>query len=650
MRRFLALAIGCALGAATAGSYAQSLIIRSPVSGGGGVAEPAGPRLSNASFDGAVDPGNPWNFNLSVDPPDSTVTLSGSFLGAPQYPVPDIDGLVSETLIAPTIPGRYDLVIVAEKDGLSSPPLTRTIDVGTPAALTASGIDPILSLAGQWAGTVAIDPAGAALQVDLLRDGGLIVFGGDDNGNGLLESGERWDALSGGLTLIHNGNSADLEGQIDAAGQYQLTLRPGFFAALHQSLTIDVLAPDKLASAYPGESLGGSVGLVGSHAIIGAVAGDGGIGAGYLFDIETGSPLARLTPGDGDIDDNFSVSAAFNGTHALFGSWLEDRAPDQAQGSGYLFENVLSCGAACTETAKLIGADDSQGDNIGLRVAISDDYALIGGHNIDAGGHSNVGAAYLYKLDAAARISASVAECGGYAAPCFKPNAKLTASDAGANDQIGWNVAENGSRALVGSNFEQPGDSPGAAYLFNLADCDDTNCSEAAKLVPSDGASGDIFGFSVDLVGDLAIVGATGKDSASGAAYLFDLANPTAATHCGGYVGTCYQETARFPVAGLAAGDHFGFDVVLAGNRATISAWMADTPGGAQNSGAIYLFDISDVENPQQLARLTPNDPKANAQFGVALGLSGPNLVTGANLVDGNDGAIYVFQAPGGSW
>src|SRR5690606_23772005 len=125
-------------------------------------------------------------------------------------------------------------------------------------------------------------------------------------------------------------------------------------------------------------------------------------------------------------------------------------------GSAYVFD-LASCGAACTETAKLTASDAAEGDFFGYSVAVSGSLAVVGAYLDDDGG-SNSGAAYVFDL----------ASCG---AACTE-TAKLTASDAAENDWFGWSVAVSGSLAVVGAFGDDDGGSDsGSAYAFDLASC-----------------------------------------------------------------------------------------------------------------------------------------------------------------------------------
>jgi hypothetical protein len=95
------------------------------------------------------------------------------------------------------------------------------------------------------------------------------------------------------------------------------------------------------------------------------------------------------------------------------------------------------------------------------------------------------------------------------------PFEKLLATDGAALDSFGYSVSISGATAIVGAYTDgDNGCYSGSANLFNAS-----TGQEIAKLLPSDGAAMDFFGQSV------AIVGAYGDNdfgTESGAAYLFD--------------------------------------------------------------------------------------------------------------------------------
>ncbi|EAM47480.1 FG-GAP repeat protein [Crocosphaera watsonii WH 8501] len=91
-----------------------------------------------------------------------------------------------------------------------------------------------------------------------------------------------------------------------------------------------------------------------------------------------------------------------------------------------------------------------------------------------------------------------------------------------AGDLFGFSVSLSGNNALVGSHFDDDkGTDSGSAYLFDV-----TTGNLLHKLTAPDGAAGDQFGFPVSLSDNTALIGGFGDDDQglnSGSAYLFDV-------------------------------------------------------------------------------------------------------------------------------
>ena len=100
---------------------------------------------------------------------------------------------------------------------------------------------------------------------------------------------------------------------------------------------------------------------------------------------------------------------------------------------------------------------------------------------------------------------------------------KLLAGDGAADDMFGWSVAVSGDTAIIGAyGDDDKGDFSGSAYVFVRAA--DGTWSQQAKLTAADGEVGDYFGSSVAVSGDTAVIGVFGDDdkgSFVGSAYVF---------------------------------------------------------------------------------------------------------------------------------
>lgn len=285
--------------------------------------------------------------------------------------------------------------------------------------------------------------------------------------------------------------------------------------------------------------------------------------------------------------------------------------------------------AQTNETFKFTaGTDAATEDFFGFSVALTGEHALVGAPFDDDGISSNEGSAYVFERQSDGT---------------WNQVAKLTATDAAAEDEFGRSVALSGDRALIGAPSHDAGSSnTGAAYVFDRQS--DGTWSQVAKLTTTDAASGDFFGFSVALTGNRALVSAFRDDDGAtdaGSAYVFDRQSD----------GT-WSQVAKLTADDAAAQDRFGQSVALTGYHALVSAFRNDE--GGINAGAAYVFERRS-DGWSQVAKLTAADAAARDFFGVSVALAGTRALVGSYLDDygsgTNTGSAYVFERQaGGTW
>jgi hypothetical protein len=153
-----------------------------------------------------------------------------------------------------------------------------------------------------------------------------------------------------------------------------------------------LIAPDGGA----GDRLGGSLGLSGGLAVVGAADDDdAGVNAGaaylYRHDGAAWRFDAKLTGYDSESGDRFGDAVAAAADRVLIASTWDDDAGVNA-GAAYLYEWD---GAAWAARVKLVGADTTAGDFLGGPLALSGGRALLGAWQDDDAGFST-GSAYLF--------------------------------------------------------------------------------------------------------------------------------------------------------------------------------------------------------------------------------------------------------------
>ena len=163
----------------------------------------------------------------------------------------------------------------------------------------------------------------------------------------------------------------------------------------------------------------------------------------------------------------------------------------------------------------------------------------------------------LAVLGLACASSTSVAET-----PVVNNIQTLLAGDGWPSDLFGRSVDVDADTALIGASNESY---TGAAYVFTR---DASGVwYEQAKLRAGDAASDDLFGVSVSLDADTALIGAP-NESRTGAAYIY--------TRNGSGE---WSEQAKLLAGDASRSDRFGHSVALTGDTAVIGAWEADSNG-----------------------------------------------------------------------
>lgn len=310
-------------------------------------------------------------------------------------------------------------------------------------------------------------------------------------------------------------------------------------------------------SPTPFDDFGASVAISGAAILVG----DRGR-AGYVFvrDGDIWMHQATLVADDGEPDDSFATSVAISGDIAVVGAPTDDTSVGADAGSTYVFRRSAGSWA---QVAKLEAADASPADLFGFAVGIAGSTVAVAA--IDDI-RETAGSAYVFEGD------------GG----SWAQQAKVTGTDPNEFIHFGAAIGISGSRMIVGAPVAEraPGPGPplvglGAAHVFSRSG---TSWASEAVLTASDGFTGDLFGISVAIDGDTALVTASADDdngSSSGSAYVFTRSPE----------GIWSQE-AKLTASDATEFDSFGWQrgAALWGDIAVVGA------PGAEPSGAAYVF------------------------------------------------------------
>src|SRR5438094_658838 len=226
---------------------------------------------------------------------------------------------------------------------------------------------------------------------------------------------------------------------------------------------------------------------------------------------------------------------------AVLFSFLVVGVPSAASGAAYVF---VRSGDSWTQQAKVTPPMSPVSGYFGKSVAVSGDTIVVGAPEAQTpAGYT--GTAFVYVRSGTT----------------WTEQSELIPHHLGAAPQFGLAVAVDGDTALVGAlRDEGPGgQNSGSARVFIRSG---TEWTEQAQLVASDGSQGDLFGESVELDGDTAVVGAPSANTAAGElvgkAYVFV---PS---------GGVWTEQAALSAPDGVSGDQFGWSVGVDGNRVIV--------------------------------------------------------------------------------
>jgi hypothetical protein len=268
-------------------------------------------------------------------------------------------------------------------------------------------------------------------------------------------------------------------------------------------------------------------------------------------------------------------------------------------------------GTRWTKQAQFRAPDAADEDLFGWCLALSADTLVVG-----ALGKANV---YVYTLSGTT----------------WTAQATLSAP-AGNDYAFGYSVALSGDTVVVGSPATPIGSNSnqGAAYVFQRTG---TTWTQQAKLVSSDGAAEDSYGYSVGISGDSVVVGANiktvGGNWRQGEAYVYTR------------TGSTWSEQAQLTASDGAGNDLFGQSVAISQDTVVVGAPLK-TIGAVHARGQGYVFVRSGTSWSEQ-QKLGSMDWTGVTDCGWTVALQGDTAILGA---PDNAGQAYVYQRAGTSW
>ncbi len=319
-----------------------------------------------------------------------------------------------------------------------------------------------------------------------------------------------------------------------------------------------------------GAQFGNAVAISGNTMVVGArfdgtTASQAGAAYVYILSGGTWAQQAVLLANDGAVADKFGYSVAISENTIVVGAYNDD-SPLSNAGSAYVF---VRSGTTWSFQQKLTASDGTADDEFGSAVGIQGETIVVGAHFADLPNNSEAGSAYVYRRTGT----------------IWTQTQKLIPVSTGGSvilgDHFGDSVAMSGSKTAIGAaGDDTPFTSAGAVYVF--AESGGVFAQQQKLTIPT-GANGDQFGFSVAIEGNTMVGGAIQYtpiigQPAYGAAYVYE------------FNGSTWVSQGRIVASDGASVDRFGYSVAVSNNVVAVGAREDDTTAGGPDAGSAYIF------------------------------------------------------------
>jgi len=312
----------------------------------------------------------------------------------------------------------------------------------------------------------------------------------------------------------------------------------------------------------------------------------------------------------------------------------------------------LSWAQTWDQLVKVVPDARAASDNFGRSVSVSGNFAIVGAYKEDEDASdlntlSDAGSAYIFQ----------------YNGSTWELQQKLVASDRAASDYFGYSVAISGNYAIVGA-FQEDQDAldgntlsnAGSAYIFHY---NGTTWEQQQKLVSTDRAIDDNFGYSVAISGEYAVIGAHNEDedealentiNSAGSAYIFK------------FNGSNWAQVQKIVGINRFSSSRFGSSVAISDSLIAVGTSNCWDPSGANqilNAGAAYIFNLTTGSVWAMQQKIVPQVRARDDYFGYSVSLSNTHLLVGAYQEDedsveantlSNSGSAYLFKKNGSTW
>ncbi len=223
--------------------------------------------------------------------------------------------------------------------------------------------------------------------------------------------------------------------------------------------------------------------------------------------------------------------------------------------------------------------------------------------------------------------------CPAFAAKQTVAEVKIVPSQGGETEHFGASVSVDGDYAIIGAPAPNHMGEGGSAFVYKR---DGQTLVEQTRLTRLGGEEMELFGQSVAISGDYAVVGVPGHDIGihidPGSAFVYRRD------------GEGWVEQAMLVAGDPGGGDEFGHSVAIDGDYIIVGALHGDV------NGCAYIFMRNGEEWVQQ-AKLVGGGGPLSDQFGYSVAIDGPYAIVGdPEDTKQGPGSAYVFVRDGTGW
>jgi hypothetical protein len=230
-------------------------------------------------------------------------------------------------------------------------------------------------------------------------------------------------------------------------------------------------------------------------------------------------------------------------------------------------------------------------------------------------------------------------------AQCELQLQELAPPDGQPGDTFGYRMARTGDLAVMAAPFDDDrGEDAGSVYVYERDPV--AGWRLEAKLLASNGAAGDLFGWAVAIAGTTVLVGAPAHDAPlladRGMVYAFERDRS----------GT-WREVSRLVPPSGGASAQYGLSLAARGDRLLVGMPYTGVP--LAGHAFLYARDPSTLRGWRLEQELVAADPATGFDFGHTVALQEDVLAvagaTASMLPYADTYVVHVFErAPGGAW